>query len=83
MTTESNDAKSADLAAPTTQPIVRERTAVSDGRPLGGETWIALCAQAAVEQDPKRLLELMSEINRLLDVRKKRLAQETPGKEAE
>jgi hypothetical protein len=39
------------------------------------ETWIALCAQAAVEKDPKRLLELVSEINRLLDARKNRLAK--------
>jgi len=83
VTTDSNDSKSADLPATTKQPTVPERTAVSDGRPLGGETWIALCAQAAVEQDPKRLLELVSEINRLLDVRNKRLAQEAPGKESE
>jgi hypothetical protein len=40
----------------------------------GAEGWVALCAQAAVEQDPKKLLELVSEINRLLDARRKRLA---------
>jgi hypothetical protein len=44
-----------------------------------GERWVALCAQAAVEQDPKKLLELVSEINRLLDARKKRLANEDHG----
>jgi hypothetical protein len=44
-----------------------------------GEGWVALCAQAAVEQDPKKLLELVSEINRLLDARRKRLAKETDG----
>jgi hypothetical protein len=54
-------------------------TSSSDGHPRGGETWIALCAQAAVERDPKRLLELVSEINRLLDARKKRLSYETDG----
>jgi len=32
-----------------------------------------------VEQDPKRLLELVSEINRLLDARKKRLSYEADG----
>lgn len=30
------------------------------------ERWRELCAQAAVEQDPKRLLELVTEITRLL-----------------
>ncbi|MGA7219992.1 MAG: hypothetical protein WBX38_16875 [Candidatus Sulfotelmatobacter sp.] len=40
------------------------------------EHWVELCARAAVEQDPKKLLELVSEINRLLDVRNKRLAGE-------
>jgi hypothetical protein len=34
---------------------------------------VTLCAQAAIEQDPKRLLDLVIEINRLLDVRRKRL----------
>ena len=31
------------------------------------EKWKELCEQAAVEQDPKRLLELVQEINRILD----------------
>ena len=31
------------------------------------EKWKELCAQAAVEKDPKRLLELVQEINRILD----------------
>jgi hypothetical protein len=30
------------------------------------EHWKELCAQAAVEQDPARLIELVQEINRLL-----------------
>jgi len=34
---------------------------------------MALCERAAVEQDPRKLLELVSEINRLLDAREKRL----------
>jgi hypothetical protein len=38
------------------------------------DTWMALCGQAAVEQDPKRLLHLVREINRLLEVRKQRLS---------
>ena len=31
------------------------------------ERWKELCALAAVEQDPKRLLEMVQEILRLLD----------------
>jgi hypothetical protein len=61
------------------EPFLSARTASSNGRLQNGETWVALCAQAAVEQDPKRLLELVSEINRLLDARKKRLATEADG----
>jgi hypothetical protein len=30
------------------------------------ERWLELCEQASVEQDPKKLLELVSEINQLL-----------------
>lgn len=43
------------------------------------ETWIALCARAAVEQDPKKLLDLVIEINRLLDTRRKGLATDSDG----
>jgi hypothetical protein len=31
------------------------------------ERWKELCAQAAVEQDPARLIELVQEINRMLE----------------
>jgi hypothetical protein len=44
------------------------------------ENWVELCARAAMEQDPKKLLELVSEINRLLEVRKNRLSKEVDGK---
>jgi hypothetical protein len=37
---------------------------------------MALCERAAVEQDPKKHLELVSEVNRLLSARKRRLANE-------
>lgn len=54
----------------------RSRKSISPGKVSNTESWVALCAQAAVEQDPKKLLELVSEINRLLDARRKRLANE-------
>jgi hypothetical protein len=38
-----------------------------------GELWKELCAQAAVEQDPDKLLALTAEINRLLDEKEERL----------
>jgi hypothetical protein len=40
-----------------------------------GERWRKLCEQAAVEQDPEKLLELTNEITRLLDEKEARLQQ--------
>jgi len=37
------------------------------------EHWMELCAQAAVEQDPVKMLELVKEINRLLEEKEQRL----------
>ena len=31
------------------------------------ERWKALCVQASTEKDPEKLLELVSEINRLIE----------------
>ncbi len=39
----------------------------------GNERWKQLCEQASVEQDPKKLVELITEINKLLDAKKHRL----------
>ena len=36
------------------------------------EKWKELCAEAAVEQDPQRLLELVEEINRILEEQDKK-----------
>lgn len=38
------------------------------------ERWQHLCAKAADEQDPQKLLELVQEINRLLQEKEQRLA---------
>ena len=35
------------------------------------EPWMSLCEQAAVEQDPVRLLELVERINDLLEQKEK------------
>ena len=37
------------------------------------ERWRKLCEQAAVEQDPKKLMVLVTEITRLLDEKQERL----------
>jgi hypothetical protein len=37
------------------------------------ERWLELCQQAAVEQDPKKLMALLTEINRLLEEKEQRL----------
>jgi len=79
VTINPNDSKPFNGAA-STGPTLELRTS-SDSHPPASETWVALCAQAAIEQDPKRLLDLVSKINRLLDARKKRLAPE-PGRKS-
>ena len=40
------------------------------------ERWIRLCEQAAVEQDPARLLELILEIDSLLAEKEQRLKRQ-------
>jgi hypothetical protein len=60
------------------EPILAELRAALHEKVHSGETWMALCERAAVEQDPKKLLELVSEINRLCDARKKRLSGKLP-----
>ena len=37
------------------------------------EQWTQLCEQAAVEQDSERLIELVSEIDRMLEEKDERL----------
>jgi hypothetical protein len=37
------------------------------------ERWMKLCEQAANEQDPGKLMELVAEINRLLEEKEQRL----------
>jgi hypothetical protein len=38
-----------------------------------GERWKELCALAATEQDPKKMLQLITEINNLLIEKEERL----------
>ena len=46
-----------------------------------GERWRQLCAQAAEEQDPDRLMELVREINQLLEEKEERLKRENSAGE--
>jgi hypothetical protein len=43
------------------------------------ERWLELCAQAAIEQDPNKLMELVKEINELLEQKERRLGIVPPG----
>jgi len=43
------------------------------------ERWRELCEQAALEQDPHKLSELVSEIDRLLEEKQERLNQSPPA----
>ena len=53
--------------------------------PMKGETkelWEQYCAQAAVEQNPDKLLELVKDINRMLEEKENRLLrarEQSPG----
>jgi hypothetical protein len=47
------------------------------------ERWKQLCEQAANEQDPKKLIALVQEINRLLEAKRKRLSPDSPSNSAE
>jgi hypothetical protein len=52
---------------------------------MKGETlleWQKLCAQAATEQDPEKLLELVKRINVLLEEKEKRLLQQSKTQDA-
>ena len=62
------------------EPILSELRAALHEKVQSSETWIGLCERAAVEQDPKKLLELVSEINRLFEAREKRLAANPDGR---
>jgi hypothetical protein len=42
------------------------------------ERWKVLCEQAAIEQDPKKLHELIKEINDLLEAKSARLNGNQP-----
>ena len=39
------------------------------------ERWLVLCEETAVEQDPARILVLVTEINRLLNEKQERVRQ--------
>jgi hypothetical protein len=57
-------------------------SAFSARGPMQGEKkerWMQLCAQATVEQDPQKLIELVQEINALLEEKERRLGIAPPS----
>jgi len=45
--------------------------------------WMALCEQAAEEQDPEKLMALVAEIDRLLAEKQQRLGKQEPSPETD
>jgi hypothetical protein len=45
------------------------------------EKWMELCAQAAKEQDPDKLMDLIAQINQLLEAKERRLKDGLPAPE--
>jgi hypothetical protein len=43
------------------------------------EEWMQMCEQAAIEQDPEKLMALVTEINRMLDEKDQRLKSGKPS----
>lgn len=43
------------------------------------EIWMHLCEQAAVEQDPDKLMDLIKQINQLLEEKERRLKSAFKG----
>jgi hypothetical protein len=56
--------------------LLRYPATVDDMRGPTKECWFQLCQQAAVEHDPVKMLELITEINDLLEAKEKRLEAE-------
>src|ERR1700677_1298134 len=63
------------------EPIVSELRLALHEKIRGEDTWMSLCERAAVEQDPKKLLELVSEINRRFQSRERRLTGHSEGEQ--
>lgn len=60
-------------------PLISDlKTALRD-KILQEQSWMVLCERAAVERDPKKLLDLVSEINRLFDASKEHLSTPPDG----
>ena len=75
---QSNRQLSPCLYNPPSQPIPSSEDLVQDKT----ERWFQLCQQAAVEQDPDKLLTLIQEINNLLEDKERRLQRERADDEA-
>lgn len=46
------------------------------------ELWVSLCEQAATEQNPERLIQLIAEIDRLLREKEERLKDKRDSQSA-
>jgi hypothetical protein len=45
------------------------------------EKWMELCAQAAIERDPEKLMQLIAQINQILEAKERSLKTSPPTTE--
>jgi hypothetical protein len=62
------------------EPILSELRSALHEKIQGEETWMSLCERAAIEQDPKKLMQLVTEINRRFQSRERRLIGSSDGR---
>ena len=75
MAVSANGIKAGMNEKPETMKPERPNLEAPNGQVLVKECWTELCRQASVEKDPRKLLQLVTEINRLLAERQARLAR--------
>ena len=75
MAVSANGIKGGMNEKPETMNPERPNLEAPNGQVLVKECWTELCRKASVEKDPRKLLQLVTEINRLLAERHARLAR--------
>ncbi len=71
---ENKDAVDRAMDNEETKPEIAQVPTINHSDAQNSSVWMALCERAAVEKNPRKLLELISEINRHLDTREKQLS---------
>jgi len=80
-TKQRGDGRAEDNCPASNTVKMKDVVSILPGRPMQEqrERWMQLCEQAATEQDPEKLMALITEINRLLEAKERRLRQNSPA----